>query len=90
MFMRLFIYPCCSFILFILIYFYSILKYFTVKMAPGVEAVVVAECLKRTLEPNAQIRRIAENDLKQMEQLPGKLLIYVRIDNMGIAIDNFT
>lgn len=59
-------------------------------MAPGVEAVVVAECLKRTLEPNAQIRRIAENDLKQMEQLPGKLLIYVRIDNMGIAIDNFT
>ncbi|VDM08619.1 unnamed protein product [Wuchereria bancrofti] len=44
-----------------------------VKMAAGAEA--VAECLKRTLEPNAQIRRIAENDLKQMEQLPGKLLI---------------
>ncbi|VDO22436.1 unnamed protein product [Brugia timori] len=42
-------------------------------MAAGAEA--VAECLKRTLEPNAQIRRIAENDLKQMEQLPGKLLI---------------
>lgn len=38
-------------------------------MAAGAEA--VAECLKRTLEPNAQIRRIAENDLKQMEQLPG-------------------
>ncbi|CAG9533563.1 unnamed protein product [Cercopithifilaria johnstoni] len=40
-------------------------------MAPGAEAVVVAECLKRTLEPSAHIRRIAENDLKQMEQLPG-------------------
>ncbi|KAL3998143.1 Cse1 family protein [Acanthocheilonema viteae] len=40
-------------------------------MAPAAEAVVVAECLKRTLEPSAHIRRIAENDLKQMEQLPG-------------------
>lgn len=44
-------------------------------MAAEAEAVVVAECLKRTLEPNAQIRRIAENDLKQMEQLPGMFFI---------------
>ncbi|VDO30255.1 unnamed protein product [Onchocerca flexuosa] len=40
-------------------------------MASGAEAVMVAECLQRTLEPNAQIRRNAENQLKQMEQLPG-------------------
>uniref|UniRef100_A0A915PJA9 Exportin-2 n=1 Tax=Setaria digitata TaxID=48799 RepID=A0A915PJA9_9BILA len=40
-------------------------------MAEGAKAVVVAECLKRTLEPNAQVRRNAENELKQMEQLPG-------------------
>lgn len=44
-------------------------------MARGVETAVVAECLKRTLEPSAHVRQVAENDLKQMEQLPGKLLI---------------
>lgn len=46
-----------------------------IRMTSGAEAVVVAECLQRTLEPNAQIRRNAENQLKQMEQLPGKLHI---------------
>lgn len=61
-------------------------------MAPGAEAVMVAECLKRTLEPSTHIRRIAENDLKQMEQLPGKFLIHLlgQADNVMIYSNGFT
>lgn len=35
------------------------------------DAMQVATVLSQTLEPDAQTRRKAEADLKQMEQMPG-------------------
>ncbi|VDN03504.1 unnamed protein product [Thelazia callipaeda] len=47
-------------------------------MAQTANASLVAECLRRTLQSDAQVRRNAESDLKQIEQLPGMFMLILK------------